>query len=121
MTRPPRIVVDVERIVIEGIHLDASGLDAARAAIADGLTAWLADLERNALHRLAGKPLLLAWGMKDPVFGRHGFLERWEASFPRPAVLRLPLADHFIQEDAPQEIADAIAAKFGDAAPGGAG
>jgi haloalkane dehalogenase len=58
--------------------------------------------------------------MKDPVFGRHGFLERWEASFPRPAVLRLPLADHFIQEDAPQEIAEAIAAKFGDAAPGGA-
>lgn len=72
---------------------------------------WLAEVEAAA-ENLKQKPLLLAWGMKDPAFGRGKFLARWIEAFPQATVLRLPNAGHYIQEDAPREIAEAILKKF---------
>ena len=65
------------------------------------------------MSTLSDKPIVLAWGMKDPAFGRGGFLERWEATFPQAAVIRLETAGHCIQEDAPEQIVDAIANAYG--------
>jgi haloalkane dehalogenase len=72
---------------------------------------WLAEVE-VAAQALTEKPILLLWGMKDPAFGRGNFLARWQEAFPEATLLRLPDAGHYIQEDAPQEIAEAILAKF---------
>ena len=73
---------------------------------------WMGQLERRVKQNLSDKPMLLVWGMKDPAFGRGGILQRWEAEFPDAEVIRLPDAGHYIQEDAPAEIVDAITAAY---------
>lgn len=67
---------------------------------------WLARLERDVQDRLANVPLLLTWGLHDLVLGRH-FMERFREVFRLTKVVRLD-AKHYIQEDAPKEIAAAI-------------
>lgn len=74
---------------------------------------WLRIVEREVQDKLAGKPTLLTWGMKDPAFGRGPFLAKWQEDFPDATVVRLEEAGHYIQEDAPEEIVEAIKAKFG--------
>lgn len=71
-------------------------------------TAWLGRLARDVEDRLANVPLLLTWGMHDPIFSRP-FLERFRETFKVTRVERLD-AKHYIQEDAPKEIAEAIEA-----------
>ncbi|HWV56925.1 MAG TPA: alpha/beta fold hydrolase [Longimicrobiales bacterium] len=51
--------------------------------------------------RLAIKPALILWGMKDPAFGPD-YLERWRAALPRARVVEIPEAGHFVQEEAPE-------------------
>lgn len=67
---------------------------------------WLRDLERDVEDRLANVPMLLTWGLLDPIFGRP-FLERFRETFKLARVVRLD-AKHYIQEDAPKEISEAI-------------
>jgi pimeloyl-ACP methyl ester carboxylesterase len=55
------------------------------------------------LPRLADKPMLIAWGMKDFVFDHH-FLAEWERRFPRAAVHRFDDCGHWVLEDARDEI-----------------
>lgn len=55
---------------------------------------------------------LLPWGMRDFEFPPDSTLPRWRATFPDARLVPLPDAKHFIQEDAPAEIADAIAERF---------
>ena len=74
---------------------------------------WMAELEQRVKSNLSDKPMVLVWGMKDPVFGRGGILERWEAAFPQAEVIRLETASHYLQEDAPDQIVDAIANAYG--------
>ena len=74
---------------------------------------WLAELEQRVKSTLIDHPIVLVWGMKDPAFGRGGVLERWEAEFPQAKVIRIDTAGHYIQEDAPEQICDAIADAFG--------
>lgn len=57
----------------------------------------VADTEA-ALPRLADKPMLLAFGLRDFVFDRH-FLADWERHFPRAEVLRFQDAGHYVLED----------------------
>jgi haloalkane dehalogenase len=71
----------------------------------------LAELERTVPERLGGKPALVTWGLKDWGF-RAGERERVRAAFPGHEYVALPHASHFIQEDAPGEIADAIGRGF---------
>jgi haloalkane dehalogenase len=76
---------------------------------------------RPLLQRLAGdvpatlgaKPALLLWGMKDLAFRPGHLLPRMQAAFPSNVTVRLPHAGHYIQEDAPEEIAQAISQRFG--------
>ncbi len=73
---------------------------------------WLAEV-KAAVESLRGKPILLPWGMKDPAFGRASVIKRWQDAFPQATLLKLPGADHYIQEDAPDEIAAANIEKYG--------
>lgn len=57
-----------------------------------------------ALERL---PTLLVWGDADVAFGQRE-LERFERIFPDHTTVRLEGAGHYIQEEAPEQIAAAI-------------
>lgn len=74
---------------------------------------WLAGLAQRVPQELGSKQVLLVWGMKDRAFPARHFLRGWLRTFPHADVVELPNAAHFIQEDAPGEIADAIAKRFG--------
>jgi haloalkane dehalogenase len=63
--------------------------------------------------KLGAKPALFVWGMKDFAFKPRPSLPRMRAAFPDHVVVQLPEAKHFIQEDAPGEIAAAIIERFG--------
>lgn len=70
-------------------------------------------LSREVPARLGPKPALLVWGMKDLAFRPKLILPRMRAAFPDHVVVELAGAKHYIQEDAPDEIADAIVKRFG--------
>lgn len=53
------------------------------------------------------QPLTLIWGMKDPAFqARH--LARWMTAFPNAAVIRIDDAGHFLAEECPDAVLDAL-------------
>lgn len=71
-----------------------------------GSSDWLASLwERREV--LWGKVELIAWGMKDIAF-REKELERWEAAFPEAKVERYPGVGHFVAEENPDGLGEAI-------------
>ncbi|MDP9414322.1 MAG: alpha/beta fold hydrolase [Pseudomonadota bacterium] len=59
------------------------------------------------LPRLCDKPVLLLWGDHDPAF-RAKERQRFESIFPTHRTVILPGAGHYIQEDAPADIVEAI-------------
>lgn len=65
-------------------------------------------------ERIASKPALLLWGMKDPAFGRPA-LERWERALVAPRIVELAEAGHFPQEEAwervEQEVVEFLGAR----------
>ena len=67
---------------------------------------WLSTLAADVPHALADRPLLLPWGVGDFAFTT-AFIDRFREDFVDVRVRRLD-AKHYIQEDAPAEIADAI-------------
>jgi haloalkane dehalogenase len=71
-----------------------------------GSSAFLAQVEQG-LAALADKPTLIVWGDADIAF-KQKELQRFEGLFPRHQTVPLPGAGHYIQEDAPEEIAAAI-------------
>jgi len=78
---------------------------------------WLADLAAGVERALAKKPLLIVWGMRDPVF-RASMIASWRATFADHRLVELPSAKHYIQEDAPAEISRAILERFADTSDG---
>jgi cis-3-alkyl-4-acyloxetan-2-one decarboxylase len=52
-------------------------------------------------------PMLLVWGMRDPVF-QPVFLEQWRQLFPGARVVELADASHFLVEDSPDAVTAAI-------------
>jgi haloalkane dehalogenase len=70
-------------------------------------------LARDVSAQLGAKPALLVWGMKDFAFRPKAFLPKMRATFPDHLLVALPSAKHYIQEDAPNEIAEAIGQRFG--------
>jgi haloalkane dehalogenase len=74
---------------------------------------WLGELERRVAQRLADKPVQLVWGMKDFGFPASKTIPRIRRTFRNAALVELPNANHFIQEDAPEEISQAIQRRFG--------
>jgi len=81
-------------------------------------TPWLAELRGRVRDELSNVPLLLTWGLHDPAFGRT-YMERFRQDFHYVKVRRLD-AKHFIQEDAPAEIAAAIVKFLDSLGDGGA-
>jgi len=69
-------------------------------------TPFLAEVERG-LERLRDRPALLVWPDRDQAFGDRE-RRRWEELFADHRTVPLTGAGHYIQEDAPQEIATAI-------------
>jgi len=59
------------------------------------------------LHLLADRPALLVWPTRDIAF-KERERRRWEQIFPDHRTVILEGAGHYIQEDAPQEIIEAI-------------
>lgn len=55
------------------------------------------------LRQLRGKPVRLAWGMRDWCF-TPAFLEMWERRFPLAETLRVEDAGHYLLEDAPERV-----------------
>ena len=62
---------------------------------------------------LGSKPVLLVWGMKDFAFRPGPNIPRIRTAFSDHVLVELPEANHFIQEDAPDRIAEAIIDRFG--------
>ncbi|NEA16531.1 alpha/beta fold hydrolase, partial [Streptomyces halstedii] len=52
-------------------------------------------------------PLLIGWGMRDPVF-TPDVLEEWVRRCPHADVHRFPEAGHFVMEDAAAELGDRV-------------
>jgi len=52
-------------------------------------------------------PVLLVWGMRDPVF-QPPFLEQWRALYPRAETVELTRCSHFVVEDDPAGVTGAI-------------
>jgi pimeloyl-ACP methyl ester carboxylesterase len=52
-------------------------------------------------------PVTLVWGMRDPVF-QPVFLDQWRALFPDARVVELKDAAHYVPEDRPDAVIDAL-------------
>jgi len=55
------------------------------------------------LHALAGKPMLICWGLRDFVFDRDYF-DEWCERFPRAEAIGFADAGHYVLEDAADTI-----------------
>lgn len=69
-------------------------------------TPWLEKVWRK-MGLLKDKPALLVWGMKDVAF-REKELKRWQTTLPNSITLRLNMVGHFIPEEAPDELGEAV-------------
>ena len=78
-----------------------------------GTKRWMAGLGERVRERMADKPLLLTWGMQDFAFKPGATIPRWRRDFPQAQLVELRGAKHYIQEDAPEEIAAAIRERYG--------
>jgi haloalkane dehalogenase len=56
------------------------------------------------LPLLLAKPMIIFWGVDDPVFTTEVFLSGWRQHFPQAEVHELPNAGHFVVEDAHERI-----------------
>jgi haloalkane dehalogenase len=57
--------------------------------------------------RIADKPALVLWGMKDPTFQPRD-LVRWEQTLTRARMVRLREAGHFVPEEATAEVVSQV-------------
>lgn len=53
------------------------------------------------------RPALICWGMRDRVFPPP-LLEFWKGVYPEARVVELPEARHYVQEDEPEAISEAL-------------
>lgn len=63
------------------------------------------------VHRLADKPGLIFWGMKDAFVPTYE-LEKWQQALPNAQVIRFEQAGHFVQEEEPEQVVEALRAFF---------
>lgn len=66
-----------------------------------GSTAWYERLWQGR-ERIAGKPALLLWGMKDPSFGPSA-LARWKTTQRNARTVEFEQAGHLLAEESPNE------------------
>jgi haloalkane dehalogenase len=110
----PRSVAKGLDAAVFRVYQDAQPTAAARRGVAEFprqirlARPMLARLADQAPRALGGKPIDLVWAMKDPAFGSQKVIDRWLRDFPGAHLTRLPDANHYIQEDAPEAIAAAV-------------
>lgn len=119
----------VERILPAGISrkLSAEEMEhyravqptpAARVGVAElprqitAATPFLAELAQSVPRQLGGKRAVITYPMRDTAFPAAAVLPRLRAAFTDVEVVELPNAKHFFVEDAPHEVATAIAERF---------
>ncbi len=85
---------------------DREPLLALALALGGGDAHYVPLWERRA--ELRALPMAIVWGEKDPAF-KAAHLARWIAAFPEAEVTPLPQVGHFPAEEAPLEVARAIA------------
>lgn len=78
--------------------------------------------ERDRSARLMGRihdalegldvPVRLVWGMRDPVF-QPMFIDQWVEIFPGAEVIRVQSAAHFVPEDEPEALIEALGPELG--------
>ena len=73
---------------------------------------WLEELATTVPARLGGKRTLITWPLRDTAFPAKRGVPRAGAAFVDAKVVELPGARHYFQEDAADEVAAAIAARF---------
>ncbi len=76
-------------------------------------TPLLADLAESVPRVLGAKPVLITFPMRDSAFRARDVLPRLRSSFADAAVVELEHAGHYFVEDAPDEVAAAVLARFG--------
>lgn len=110
----PRSVATPMEPAVFKTYQDAQPTPEARRGVAEFLRQirrarpMLEHLANNAPTTLGRKPLELVWAMKDPAFGNAAVLARWQHDFPSAQLTKLENANHYIQEDAPVALADAV-------------
>lgn len=62
---------------------------------------------------ISKKPTLFIWGMKDPIITPKN-LEKFQSGFSNSTVVQLKTSGHFPQEEAPEEVAQAIRSFMND-------
>jgi haloalkane dehalogenase len=67
---------------------------------------WLMELQAGVRSTLGHLPLLLPWGIDDLAY-TPAFMDMFRLDFPKARVVRLD-AKHYVQEDVPGEISQAI-------------
>jgi haloalkane dehalogenase len=110
---PRSVAIPMEPAVFRA-YQDAQPTPEARRGVAEfprqirRARPMLERLAANAPKTLSDKPIELVWAMKDPAFGNDAVLARWQRDFPLAHVTRVEAANHYIQEDAPAALADAV-------------
>jgi haloalkane dehalogenase len=76
--------------------------------VSDPSYAAMQQIEQH-LSQLAGMPILLVWGQRDPVLGEP-VLRLWQRIFPSARTHVIEDASHFVPEDAPERVVGCIKA-----------
>lgn len=77
-----------------------------------GAHPWMSELEDRVASTLGQKTVVLIFGRKDPALASDATISRWRNEFPDAKMIELPNAGHYIQEDAPDAIVEAIRDTF---------
>jgi haloalkane dehalogenase len=74
----------------------------------EGDPSWdeMAAIEKN-LGMFSNIPILIVWGMLDPVLPPN-VLDMWKRVYPHARAVEIPDASHFLQEDRPDAVLNAI-------------
>jgi pimeloyl-ACP methyl ester carboxylesterase len=67
-----------------------------------------AEIEAGLEQHFRGKPVKIAWAMKDVAFTRQVLEQLWLSTFPDAEVMRIEDAGHYLQEDAHERIVTAL-------------
>jgi haloalkane dehalogenase len=79
------------------------------ALVNDAELAWQTGAD---VRSLAAMPVLLIWGMADRMI-TSSTLRRWRHALPGATVVELPAVGHFVAEEAPELVVDALARFLG--------
>jgi haloalkane dehalogenase len=80
---------------------------------------WLEELAQTVPAKLGAKKTLVTWAARDTAFPEQRTVPRICAPFADVQLVRLPLAKHYFQEDAAEDVAAAVTERFSPATSAG--